>query len=119
MKFTLSQPHTDMDIACWKSEQGKWEIGFRQMLFGVRVSLTRIGDEWYTLDYCAADQPGFAWLLLATVVKILERYPEDVNPNQLQRDFPGYEIKPINKDPYCWQRLQQMAELETVGGDRA
>lgn len=109
MKFHRVEPNQVIHQCRCLSEEEKWEIGFRQMLFGVRVSLSRIGDEFYTLDYCAADDVGFALLLFATILQILDRYPEDVTPQQLERDFPRYEIKPINRDPHCWPRLQQMA----------
>lgn len=117
MKFHPAPANDIIHSARALSEQGKWEFGFRQMIFGVRVSLSRIGDCAYTLDYCAADDPGFALLLYATMLAILERYPEDVAPYQLERDFPSYEIKPINRDPQCWPRLQEMA-AEVLESDR-
>jgi hypothetical protein len=109
MRFLPAEPNNVIHECRCVSEGGIWEFGFRQMMFGVRVSLSQTGDYFYTLDYCAADQKDFALLLFATVLIALEPYPEDVKPYQLQRDFPRFEIKPINRDPYCWKRLQEMA----------
>lgn len=114
MEFISAHPNEVIDRLRWQSLDGAWEIGLRQMLFGVRVSLSRIGDEVYTLDYCAGVDLLFAATLLATICKILERYPESIAPEQLQRDFPGYTVRPIDRDPYCWSRLQAMAAQEVV-----
>lgn len=109
MKFTQAEPNENFEIARWLSEGGRWEFGFRQMLFGVRVSVAGVDAYGCCLDYCAADEEGFALALLATVAKILERYPENVTERQLKQDFPQYNIKPINKDPQCWAQLQAIA----------
>jgi hypothetical protein len=111
MKFTLTTPNENFLLRRFVSEQGLWEFGLRAMMFGVRVSLSRVSDAWYTLDYCAGDDPGFVLILLATVAVILERYPETIAPSQLEREFPHYEYKPINRDK-CWGKLQQMAGID-------
>jgi hypothetical protein len=113
MNFQSAEPNEVLQIFRLLSTEGKWELGFRQMLFGMRVSLSQIGDCYYTLDYCAADDPGFALTLLLTVMKILERYPENVTPRQLQNEFPRCDRKPMNLDP-CWLKLQEMAK-DSVG----
>jgi hypothetical protein len=108
MNFDPAPPNDVIHYYRLLSTEGKWELGFRQMLFGVRVSLSRIGDCCYALDYCAADNPEFAAQLLTVVWLILTRYPEDVTPRQLQDAFPRFERKPINLDP-CWPSLLEMA----------
>ena len=82
----------------------------RRMLFGVRVCGNPVGDISYAFDYCAGDDEVFALILFATISRILEKYPEDVTFKRIHQDFPKYEIKPINLDPYCWKQLQEMAE---------
>lgn len=109
MKFTKTEPNDVFDAFRCISLKGKWEFGCRRMLFGVRVGLSRIGDDSYTLDYCSGDNPEFTLTLIATMLKILERYPEDIAPLKLSQDFPKYEIKPIDRDPTCWKRLEEMA----------
>ena len=111
MKFKPDSPNETLDVLRLVSENEVWELGYRQMLFGVRVSLSRIGDYWYTLDYCAGDNPEFALHLLLTVMQILKRYTEDVAGKQLERDFPKYDVKPIDRDPNCWKQLQEMASI--------
>ena len=109
MKFTKTEPDENFDILRCVSENNKWEIGMRRMLFGVRICGNPVGDCCYAFDYCAADDQIFAIELFATVVNILEKYPETTTARQLQDNFPRYEVKPINRDPYCWKRLQEMA----------
>lgn len=101
----------------WASENNIWEIGLRPMLYGVRVSVGRINPECgcalvYTLDYCAGDDEDFLLNLLATLLILMTALPESILPQQLERLFPTYQIKPINKDPDCWKRLQQLARLD-------
>lgn len=110
MKFTKTEPNEVFDAFRCISTNGKWEAGCRRMLFGIRVGLSRIGDCCYTLDYCSGDDPAFTLQLMATLIQILQQYSEDITPVQIQRDFPRYEVKPINRDPHCWQRLQEMAQ---------
>ncbi|HEY9657637.1 MAG TPA: hypothetical protein V6C65_04170 [Allocoleopsis sp.] len=90
-------------------------VGASAMLYGRRVALSRIGDGYYTLNYCAGSDTAFQAILLVTVMVILDRYPEDVTPRQIQDDFPSFQIKPINLDPYCWVRLQEMAQEKNNG----
>lgn len=111
MRFIQTVPDQNFAIARWISEEGKWELGFRQMLFGIDVGLGTVGDDGCVLNYCAGNDQGFALILLATVAQILEHYPEDVRPYQLERDFPKYQFKPIYRDA-CWGKLQQMAGIE-------
>lgn len=110
MKFTKIDPNENFDILRYVSENEKWEFGIRRVLFGVRICGNPVGDWCYSFDYCAGDDEVFALALFATIAKILEKYPENVTVKQIQQDFPNYEIKPINRDPYCWKRLQEISK---------
>ena len=79
------------------------------MMFGIRVSLGKVGSGCVAIDYCAGADIAFALILLATVVRILEPLPESVSYQELEQIFPSYDVKPINRDPYCWKRLQELA----------
>jgi hypothetical protein len=93
----------------WVSVGGRWEIGFTQMMFGVRVRMGLVGCGCVDLDYCAGADEEFQQELLRTVMTILIPISEDISPRQLSDTFPRYQIKPINKDPDCWPALQKMA----------
>lgn len=108
MKFTPASPNENFFMR-WTSEMGVYEMGFRQMLFGVRVSVAVVGDCGCFLDYCAGADRAFALELLATLTVILDSYPETIKWYELQKRFPGFTVKPIDRDPYCWTRLQEMA----------
>jgi hypothetical protein len=82
------------------SENGIWEVGFRQMIFGVRVSAGRIDPDYeaatfYAIDYCAGRDRAFCLQLFATVVILLSALPESVSERQVMRLFPSYTVKPI------------------------
>lgn len=109
MKFTKAESNENFPLGRWVSENNVWEIGFRPMLFGVRVSLGKVGSDWITLDYCAGDNQSFAFILFATVARILMALPETVTEQQLRQTFPAYTVKPIDRDPYCWERLKELA----------
>lgn len=101
----------------WVSENEVWEIGLRPMIYGVRVSVGKINPVHghalgYSLDYCAGDDQVFLLNLWATIVILMAALPESISPRELERLFPTYQIKPINRDPYCWNELQRLAKLE-------
>lgn len=52
MKFTKTEPNENFFYR-WVSENNIWEVGFTQMLFGVRVRAGKVGDIGCELDYCA------------------------------------------------------------------
>lgn len=109
MKFSSADPTDDLVVRL-VSETGRWQVGVYPVLFGFRVRAGLTGTCWYALDYCAADNEIFLMQLLIAVVTILESYPEDVTEQQISADFPRYQIKPIDRDPTCWARLQEMAK---------
>ncbi len=101
MKFSLVDSDLDFDVAKFLSETGKWEVGIRRLLFGLEVCGNPVGNDAYTFFYSAGNDGVFAVTLFATVINILEKYSEDVTTRQIEKDFPKYEVKPINRDPYC------------------
>ncbi len=115
MKFTRVDPDENFPSGKWVSENNIWELGFCPVMYGVRVRFSRVGNGWVNLDYCAGDSAGFALILLATVARILEPLPESVTGAEIERLFPRFEVKPIDRDPICWTRLQELAELASLG----
>lgn len=121
MEFSRTNPTPDLPILRLTSEQGRWELGLRPMLYGVRVSLGVIGDGGFCVDYCAGANAVFALELLVTMVMILRQFPEDMPWHELARQFPKYDVKPIDRDPHCWPQLQAMAltwECQCCGKER-
>lgn len=109
MKFTQVEPNENFPAGRWVSEQQRWEIGFCPVMFGVRVRFGQIGSNCVELDYCAGADATFALILLATVVQILSTVPETASSQEIRQMFPTYTVKPIDRDPFCWERLKEMA----------
>lgn len=109
MLFRNAAPDENFTAGHLVSENGRWEMGYRQMLFGVRVSAALVGDAGCTLDYCAGAQPTTQRLLYRMVRLILEGLPEDTTQAELRAMLPTYERRPIDRDPACWNRLIEMA----------
>jgi hypothetical protein len=96
----------------WTSESDRWEVGLYPVLYGVRVRAGLVNPTLgyapsLSIDYCAGADEGFTLALLAVVVHLLSSLPETVTPGQVERLFPGYQVKPIDKDP-CWIELQRL-----------
>jgi hypothetical protein len=53
MNFNPAEPNENF-FQRWISEEGRWEIGFYRVIFGVRVRLGLVGADGVILDYCAA-----------------------------------------------------------------
>jgi hypothetical protein len=116
MDFHPSQPTQGMPVR-WASENDVWEIGLRPMMYGTRVSVGKVEPkrgyaEVYTLDYCAGSDQAFLLNLWATIVILMTALPESITPKKLRKLFPDYQVKPINKDPHCWEELQRLVRLE-------
>jgi hypothetical protein len=107
----LFTTHTDENFPLFKlvSTNNRWEIGIRQMMFGVRVCGNLIGDTGYTFDYCAGNNPYFAANLIQTMLAIFDALPEDIKPRELRQMLPSFSVKPIDRDPTCWKELQKLA----------
>ena len=110
MKFHKVDPDKDgWFLLKFESETGRWEFGITRVLFGVRVSAHVKNSPTVLVDYCAADQPAFAYELLATMAVILESLPESISEDDLYGMLPKWTVRPINKDPECWPKLKAMA----------
>jgi hypothetical protein len=109
MVFESATEFTPNYFARWISTGGNWEIGFSQMMFGVRVRFGKKDWGCCELDYCAGDSREFQQELMRTVRTILLGVPETVTPREIGDMFPHYTIKPIINDPVCWPTLQRMA----------
>jgi hypothetical protein len=110
MKFHRVQTEPNYDRLKLVSEGGEWELGLWRVMFGVRVRFGLAGAGGVELDYCAGADPMFQLELLNAVHIILQEVPESVTCGEIQRMFPGFHIKPINLDPFCWKRLQEMRD---------
>jgi hypothetical protein len=111
MKFHKTASDRNFLYGRWLSENGVWEIGLCPYAFGVRVRLGLVDSGFVNLDYCAGKETMVAIAILETVIKILEALPESTTGEQIERLFPGYEIKPIVRDPFCWPRLLELVSL--------
>lgn len=94
------------------SAEGRWELGYYQVLYGIRIRLGRPGNGWCNLDYCAGDQSAYQHILLHCVRTILSCVPESVSERELEKMFPRQDVKPIFNDPVCLDALVALA-LET------
>ena len=115
MNFSSAEPDEDLNIMRFTSENGVWELGIREVLYGYRINLNWMkpvpsyGEPHYhVLDYCGGADEAFVLQLLATVHLILSGIPETVTAQDIKRTFPGWKVRPIHKDP-CWVKLQEMA----------
>lgn len=110
MKFKVAEKTENFSLLRFVSEGGRWEVGLVPMLFGVRVRAGICGCDGCELDYCAGDDPVFQLALLDTVMKIMQTIPEDIDTWTFVSFWPGFRIKPINRDPTCWKELLAMRE---------
>jgi hypothetical protein len=115
MNFTKAESNQNFPAGRWVSENQIWEIGFLPVMYGVRVKVSLVGSNWVTLNYCAGADKEFALILLATVTQILMALPESITEDEIHRLFPKFEIKPIDRDPYCWERLKELAAQAKQG----
>jgi hypothetical protein len=110
MKFKMAEREPNYDRLKLVSEGGIWELGLWSVMFGVRVRMGRAGLFYVNLDYCAGADAQFQMELLNAVHIILQEVPESISDRDLEDMFPQFDIKPINLDPRCWPRLQQMRD---------
>src|SRR5436309_442192 len=116
MKFRRAIPDENFDVLKFVSAEGRWELGLRSHLFGaVRVLLSKTGSQWINVEYCAGDDFVFQLELLDAVGIILMQFPESVSGGDIEAFFPGYETKPINRDP-CWRKLCELRDrIASIG----
>lgn len=109
MRFSKSPPCAEHMLSPrWVSENGVWEIGVFQVMFGKRVRAGRINVDWCVVDYCAGQDDDFLKQLITTVIIILESFDENTPEIDIEQVLPTYKTKPINLDP-CWAQLKKVA----------
>jgi len=118
MKFTATNPDENFRLARFVSDAGRWEVGLRPMLFGVRVSLGKVGAWGPCLDYCAGEKFADQVNILSALLTILERLPEEMSEGEMQKFFPPQELRPMYNDPACWEKLLALAGEEFARGHR-
>ncbi len=116
MKFHQIAPDENYSVLKLTSENGVWELGLTQMIFGVRVRAGVRGDGWCPVDYCGGADRCFVAALLSVITGILETFPEEVTPSEIQKLLPTYERKPISDDP-CWEKLRALRMKLVVDGN--
>jgi hypothetical protein len=91
------------------SENRKWHIAVKPVIFGFRAVAYEADSIGCAIDYCAADQPVFLMLLIATLRAIFLHLPEQMSSTDMYRFMPSWRVRPINCDP-CWDELQDLAD---------
>jgi hypothetical protein len=109
VKFRRVETDENFDFLKFVSEEGQWELGVFSVIYGRRVRLGRAGATWVNLDYCAGDNFLFCLELLDAVGTILSQFPENISGGDIERHFPGYDRRPIDRDP-CWEKLSAMRD---------
>ena len=114
MKFTRTDPTIDFDIYRAVSYGNcQWEIGMRQMIYGIRVCGNPIGYDSFIFCYCAGADRLFASTLLAIMQAIVERLPDNLTVREFNNMLPREGIRPSTKDSECFQELiQLLAKLD-------
>lgn len=103
MQFTKVEPDENYQLIKYQSQ--KWEIGYRQVMFGYRISAGIKGEQHYRLDYCGGAEELFLRMLFNCVHNILGYLPEELPPHKVEEFFPReYKVRPIYKDA-LWQHL--------------
>jgi len=111
--FHRVQPDENFPGKKLVSETGRWEMGFRQMLFGLRVSAGLSGSGGVTLDYCAGGRLQDQLLLFGVILRLLERLPEEITEGELRRLLPKENRRPIRNDPECLAALLVLAGTDS------
>jgi hypothetical protein len=84
-------------------------VGFWATLFGCRVRAGYLADQWYTLDYCMADNIATLHLAYNRIIEgITWRVDRGDDPFN---GWPQQIIKPVQKDPTVWPFLLGDNEL--------
>jgi len=109
VKFKATDPDENFRFARFLSAGGKWEVGLRPMLFGVRASLGQVGAFGPCVDYCAGDKFADQVNVLSALLTILEALPEELSEREMADYFPYQEVKPMRNDPECWAKLLSLA----------
>lgn len=119
MKFSTCAPLFDSmgEYSSWLcSENRKWVVVNRNMIFGTRIAIFPHPSSGPTLDYCCGSDPVLLALVKTAVVRILEPFSESSTERDILRHFPGFTVKPIHRDPKCLPRLMALAGMELQPG---
>lgn len=73
MKLIETNTTENYDIQRFVTEG--WELGLRQMFTGVRFNANPLGEDTYTLEYCAGSNPLFLQVMIATMTRLFELLP--------------------------------------------
>ena len=114
MKFKVTQTDYNFQVLKMISNERRWELGLTQMQFGVRVRFARAHNVYCLLDYCAGADQVFQMELLYAIRTILLDVPESTCDNDIMAIFPRYLIRPINLDPTCWIRIQELRDKTLI-----
>jgi hypothetical protein len=103
------------ELCGWQSENGKWIVGVRQVLYGRKVFCYQPDDSdrfnCYVLDYCTGEDLTITMLVLMAVMRALYSVNESISPPQLTKLFPVEKSKPIvPRDMECFERLIDLAK---------
>lgn len=109
MQLFTTSTDENFPLLKFTSTNNRWEIGIKPMMFGVRVCGNPVGDRGYTFEYCAGSNPYFAVNLMQTMLAIFDALPEDIKSREVIEILPSYSVKPIDRDPTCWQELKRLA----------
>jgi hypothetical protein len=112
MKFKATPPNENFALARFVSKEGRWELGLRPMLFGVRASLGAVGAFGPCVDYCAGAKFEDQVTLLSALLTILENLPEEMTEKEMRNFFPEQRVRPMYNDPECWAKLSTLAGEE-------
>ena len=115
MIFQRAQPDENFPLRKLVSETGRWEMGFRPVLFGLQVIASRQGHESVALNYCAGGRLQDQLLLFAVILRLLERLPEEITEADLRRLLPRENRRPVTTDPEC---LAALLVLAGVAGEQ-
>ncbi len=112
MIFHETEPNINIDLLNWRSESGQFELGFRRVMYGCRVSLSDVAGGCYPIDYCLGLNTIQGVMVLSFVRHILYSVP-DTDPVKTRRalklkGFPIQVVKPIESDPETFAALLRM-----------
>ena len=89
-----------------ETEDGKWEVAFYPVMFGVRVRAGRVGEMSLRADICVGDNQVMAAAIFSIVCTIIEErgYCPD------EHEWSTFERKPVWMDPTYMGKLLDMLE---------
>lgn len=94
------------------SADGLWCIGVKPVIYGARAIAWRQDSVGPAADYCAADSISVLLQLLAMLEAIFTQHLEEqASENAVMALLPSWERRPVDQDPACWRRLEELAGL--------